>query len=408
MNRHIIFYIIAILFVLTQTIPPVNIIMPFNPSVEFAVFDVITLLLFSNLLLKKSVIAMFLYGLIMFLYYLAGNAFFDTIATVIVPFLVMLSGLLLIEYTLAYDNKNYVFTRIIIMVVIFSNIIMTIISIPQVFLIPNIIRPSSQDLIYGEEEYYWIIKYATCHGLTFFFAPLMFLCRKTYHNNKWLCLFWFLVSALLLYIVFLSNATTPLLISIVMIVFGLVFKGEKITNKTVWAIILVGIVFLFVSQPKVTVPIINTAQQLMNPASRNYTKMDEIRDAVIYGDSDGDLGARQDLYATSTDLFIESPLTGTYSPERISHHSWIIDRLACFGIILFIPIFLIFYFHIKSTYKRFTHTKLIYSISFLGFIIMLILKNEFGAGTWLYGFAFLPVLCRYIDYVIDNKLIIKK
>lgn len=406
MAKHSIYHIITIWFLLTQTLSPFNILFPFNPSVHYAVFDVATIILFPDLLTRRSILALVVYTIVAYFFHLSGNAFFDTIATVVVPFLMMLSGLLIAEYALKYDRK-YQFTRIVIYVVVIANLFMIMISIPQVMVTPNIIRPSVQEFVFGVREQYWIIKYSTCHGLAYLFAPLIFLCRRSFRKNKVFFLFWVLVSLFLFFIVFLSNATMPLLISMLMIVLGLIYNNERFTTKSIRGLIITVLLSVFLFQPSVSIPIINTMQSMMDKNSNNYRKMEEMKYSIIHEDSEGDMERREELYNTSTKLFIESPITGTSTPQLISRHSWFVDRLACFGLLCFIPVIFLFVFHIKDTYRQFRHTKVVYSIGVIGFLLMLFMKNEFGAGSWLYGFALLPLLCRYIDYSIEQKFIKK-
>ncbi len=66
---------------------------------------------------------------------------------------------------------------------------------------------------------------------------------------------------------------------------------------------------------------------------------------------------------------------------------------------------MIFVFNIKGVYHKLHHTKVTYMMGIAGFLFLLYMKNEFGTGTWLYGFTILPLLCRYIDREID---VIKK
>jgi len=141
----------------------------------------------------------------------------------------------------------------------------------------------------------------------------------------------------------------------------------------------------------------------MDPSGASYYRIEDIKNSIVYGDVDGDLGTRQNLYSSSFDLFLSSPLWGTSSPHFVSRHTWIIDRLAVFGLLFIIPLVLVFVSIFKSVYPTLRHTKVIYICCFSCLVLMLFLKNDFGQGTWLYGFGYLPLLCRYIDYVDDNN-----
>lgn len=347
---------------------------------------------------------LYVYIGIAFLFFLGGNDYYGQIGRVTNPLLDMGAGLLLAEYVLRYD-VDYKYTRRIVFVVIVSNVVMSIITIPQVYVFPNIIRIASKD--YAADKISialnWLISYQTCHGLPFLFAPLIFLCRSFLKVNKKLFWFWSISTIILFYIVYLSNATTALLVSTLVIIVGFFSRSEKFSQRSILSLCLFGLLFIILSSPTVLAPILDFIQGNMDESWSNYHKVDELRQNVLYGNTEGDLEARGILYKTSFELFVESPIIGTARPQDISHHSWFLDNLACFGIFLIIPVIMVLVSNIKAIYKNLIHSKVVYAYGVTAWILLIVLKNEFGQGTWLYGFAFLPFLCRYIDYIIDYK-----
>lgn len=402
--RNLVFYTVTIWLVLTQTLPPINLIFPFGDTIKFVSFAAITLVLYPSLFTNRSVVALSVYAVMIFVYHLMGNAFFDTINTVVTVIPVMLSGLLIAEYAFKYD-KTYKFSKIIIITVLLSNVIMCVLSIPQILAYPNIIRTSSrEDATFALTTLlYWIIQYSTIHGLPMLFAPLVAFCRKTFRKNKALSLILLSIILLLFYVVFKSNAATALLMSAMMIVVGFFFNNDRFDKNTISRLAIIGVLGLILMQPVVIGPILDSVQSVMDPSGASYYRIDDIKNSIVYGDSDGDLDTRQDLYASSFNLFIESPLWGTSKPELVSRHTWIMDRLALFGLLFIVPLVLVFVYHFKASYSRMIHAKVIYTCGFVCLLLMLSLKNEFGQGTWLYGFAYLPLLCRCYDSVIDDK-----
>ena len=401
MFKHWVILIVTIWLVLTQTFPPINLVLSFGDTIKFVVFVVIALILFPSLLTKRSVVALFIYTAIAFIYHLSGNAFFDTINSIVTVIPVMLSGLLIAEYALKYD-KTYMYSRIIIITVILCNVIMCLLSIPQIMQDPNIVRTSSREGYIDLSMFYWIIQYNTVHGLPILFAPLTFICRRTFFKDKRLFYPLLLVILLLFYVVFKSNAATAFFISAIMVVVGFLFNNENINKKLIVRLSAVGLLALLVMQPFVMEPILSTIQTYMDPSGATYYRIEDIKTSIVYGDVDGDLGARQDLYSSSFNLFLTSPVWGTSTPELVSRHTWVIDRLAIFGLLFIIPLVFVFVNIYKSVYPTLRHTKVIYICGFFCLVMMLCVKNDFGQGTWLYGFGYLPLLCRCIDYV-DEK-----
>ena len=405
MSKHVVYKIVTIWYILMLTIPPLNLVMPFKGLIQSALFCGVALLLFPNLLGKKSIITLLIYTVMTFVYYIIGHASFKTINNVVVPFLLMLSALLMIEYAFKYDS-DFKYTRSAIFTLLLGNVLMCLISIPQLIVNPIIIRMSTTIDASNAEEvetYSWVMSYATVHGLPLLFAPLVFLSRKKEQKNglRFLLL---TIMTLFLATIVLANATTPLILSVVVILVAFYFKAETFTKKSFLRIIVGVVIAIIILQPPIIIPIIELAQRALPVGNVSYERLEQIKETIIYGETEGDLDARQTLYQSSSKLFLESPFWGTSTPEKIGNHSWIRDKLACFGIIFIIPLVCFFVATIKSTYKRLKHSKATYTIGIVSFIFLLYMKAAFGVGSWLYGFAFLPLLCRYIDYYVQTNV----
>ena len=103
MNKHRLFRVVSIIFLLTQTFPPINILIPISESLKLALFMGVTLILFPNVLLRGSMIALLVYTLETFVYFISGNVFYDSISNVITSYLMMGSALVLTDYVFTYD-----------------------------------------------------------------------------------------------------------------------------------------------------------------------------------------------------------------------------------------------------------------------------------------------------------------
>ena len=401
--KHILYKYITVAFLIFQLFPPIWLYIPINESSVLAIFVVITIVLFPDLLGSKSMIFLLMYTLITFIKFLNGNAFFTPINNVVVPFLNVSSALLIATYAFKYPNISYIKTTIITTFVLLT--IMTIISIPQLIVYPNIIRGASVSAARFDNVivYYWVIGYGTIHGLVAIFAPLVFLLKKTFRKNKWTFLLWGIETVLLFYIVFAANATMALLISTLAIIAGLIINFTNFTLNNVTKLVLFGVICLLLFNKTTIYSLLDIMQPHFSESSSNYVKITEMKDYLTYGYTYGDLGARESLYKRSSSLFWESPFLGTTKPEQISLHSYILDRLAALGIILFIPLFLTFVSHIKFVYKNLNQTKVIYVISCCCYLLMLFLKNDFGTGTFLFAFSILPILCLYIENILFKQ-----
>ena len=370
-----------------------------------ALFVGATLLLFPKLFTKRSVIALFVYGLLSFIFFLLENAFFSSFSVVIVPFLCMLSGLLIAEYAIQYD-KNYDYTKMVILLVLGCDVLMSLITIPKLWERPDLIYGMNinSEMSTADRSYYsFVISYQTIHGLSLLIAPLVFLCKKELRLNFNSFVIFTLITIVLLYIVIVSNGTTALLVSLLMATIALFINVEKFNKKNIKRLIFIGALGFLLIQPSVLSPVLSFIQGTMDSSSGNAAKIGSIQDKLLFGESTGDLSIREDLYSNSANLFLESPIWGTSTPQLIGLHSFILDRLALYGIIFIIPLVFVFFYNYNNMYKSLRHTKVIYVFSIMGMIFMLYMKNDFEQGTWLYGFAYLPLLCRYIDYITDKQ-----
>ena len=364
----------------------------------------VTLILFPNVLLRGSMIALLVYTLETFVYFISGNVFYDSISNVITSYLMMGSALVLTDYVFTYD-KDYSFTKQTLFTSISSLVAISIISIPILRVNPDIIRSVYSIHSLGDNEVTsvssWLIGWNSVTGMTCIISTLVFLCKKIYSRNKKMFYFWVGSTTILYYIVFQSNIATPFVVCTIMVVIGLLFGDETFNRTNKAKIAIVGLLSALLMTPAILLPVLSFFQRFM-PFGATYKRIDEIKDTLVFGEAsaDSDLGGRNELYSNSWDLFLESPFVGTFTPERIGYHSYFIDRLACHGLLFIIPLVIIFVVHFKYVYKRLNHTKVTYTFGFFALLFMLFIKSE---SFWLFGFFLLPNLCRYIDGIMDNK-----
>ena len=408
MKKQTLAFLLTLMFLVLLTCPPISSLFHIGGAVKLAIYVFGMLVLYPTLILKKTMAAILLYGLTTFIFYVLGNGFFNKIEIVIVPILGMMGGMLICEYAFTYDAKGN-FTKMVVITAVVSNVIMALITIPQLHIHHNLIRNYkdiiSDEVAYGLIPTYWVTSYSTLHGITCLFAPMVFLCRK-FLNNKKMKQFYFWSGAIvvLLLLLFQANAAIPLIMTIILTGAGLLFHFEHFTSDNIKKVYFVGILALILLNPTVLVALIDLIQRMLPMGGASYVRFEEMKDVIIYGEADGDLKTRMEHYRQSVALFCDSPLWGTSQPELISHHTWILDRLACFGLLFFFPLVHLFATHIRRVYKSLDHTKVTYFFGVSGYLLMLLLKNDFGIGTWLYAFGILPVICRYIDMTIDKQL----
>ena len=161
-----IFKFITVIFLVTQLFLPVWLYIPLGGALVLASYVGLTMVLFPSLIRTKSVLFLSIYTLITFLFFITGSKFYNSINSVVIPFLTVMSSLLIVNYGIKYKDISFVKT------VIYSTFLLlitiTIISLPFVYRFPNIIRGASIYAASTENitEFYWVIGYGVIHGLT--------------------------------------------------------------------------------------------------------------------------------------------------------------------------------------------------------------------------------------------------
>lgn len=408
MKKQTLAFLLTLLFLIFLTFPPISSLLYIGGAVRLAIYVFGMLVLYPTLILKKSMVAILIFGLTMFIFHVLGNGFFDRIEIVIVPILGMMCGMLICEYAFTYDTKGN-FTKMVVITAVVLNVIMALITIPQLHIHHNLIRNYkdiiSDEVAYGLIPTYWVTSYSTLHGITCLFAPMVFLCRRFFKKKKMKQFYFWLGAIVVLMLLLLqANAAIPLIMAFLLTGISLLFNFEHFTSDNIKKVYFVGLIALILLNPTILVTLIDTIQKLLPTGGASYIRFEEMKDVIVYGEADGDLKTRIEHYRQSLALFFESPLWGTAHPELISQHTWFLDRLACFGVLFAWPMFYLFATHIKRVYRSLNHAQVTFFFGAFGYLLLLLLKNDFGIGTWLYAFGILPVMCRYIDIAIDEQL----
>jgi len=110
---------------------------------------------------------------------------------------------------------------------------------------------------------------------------------------------------------------------------------------------------------------------------------------------EGSIEGRSSLTALTLSVFYNNLFIG--DPHGyIGGHNYFIDRLALYGIIGVVPFFLMIFSLYKMTIRYLPSNKHgIFTLIFLGFISLGLLKNMPGIDYWLFMFCFYPFILKY-------------
>ena len=106
--RHILFKVITLIFLITQLFPPVWLYIPVGGALVLAGYVGLSVVLFPNLLKSKTILFLSIYTLITFFLFVTGNKFFNSINSVVIPFLAVMSSLLIVNYGIKYKDISFV------------------------------------------------------------------------------------------------------------------------------------------------------------------------------------------------------------------------------------------------------------------------------------------------------------
>lgn len=235
--------------------------------------------------------------------------------------------------------------------------------------------------------------YLLPHAIPMLIAPLCMYARYPERTgiNKYII---YLCILLIVYFEWIAQSTTALLFVIFSIIacYSITSDDAK-TNKTRLFILLVALIIL--SNDFVMLSLIDNIKSI---APESYhLKLNDLQASILGENNSSHFYGRMDLYSISLDTFFRNPIWGYSGNDLpIGGHSAMIDYLAVYGLIGFIPWICIIIFQIKSVWYQIDNKyRLFYAISCICFLGMLILKNMSVPIVWTTFLVFVPVFMIY-------------
>ena len=122
------------------------------------------------------------------------------------------------------------------------------------------------------------------------------------------------------------------------------------------------------------------------------------------GQTSGEVLGRYELYQISMDSFRENVLFGR-SDAYIGGHSFILDRLACYGLIGVFLFIYSSYFTIKRAYIWISYPyRWYYLLCVIALLAFALIKNMAGMDYWLYILVYIPCLFKAFEIKQINSL----
>lgn len=259
---------------------------------------------------------------------------------------------------------------------------------------PNAIRArATMEYIGGEEFLYATPDYAMVYGLALIFP--VFLQKIKNSEQRIDKIIYLIYAALSFYVILVSQFATALIIAIVgtLIFFMLGMAG----NKRVVILLVLAFLLFYVHITKMDVEFLT---MLANSVDGTWAeKLQDMADSLSGSALSGSLSTRNDLYQTSLDTFLESPLLGimAYSNGKLGGHATAIDILGLSGLIGFIPFALTYVYNFKRVCRtcNFPKNKAAIIACNIEFIILVFTKNIITSLSLFFAFfVLMPLILK--------------
>lgn len=363
--------------------------------IGMAVCMLFATIVYPNILLKRPIVLLLVYTFIMFLKTFTGNTFF-TFNFLVSEFLYFFVPCAVFIILTIYDKFTNIYIWVFVVV-----LLITFIGTYMIYKIdPDILRLIGDEDFYEDSTYNKMLfyrrggmSYWLGHALPVFIPPLVFVLKSNSHSRLFR-----LASGILILIIFamvyMSTATTALLLMIGLLVISFLWKGTSFFSN-------IGS-FLFM----ITVGLIIGSGLLKELLStwQSFTTSSTYSDKIVdinnflSGANSGQIQGRSNLYLISWNTFFENILFGANDANLAGRHAFFVDRGAMMGIVGLIPLFGFIEYFMKYVLRLLSRRIRPYYIMGMSyFIVMGFLKNLGTPEFFLSIFFYFPVLCLFFD-----------
>jgi uncharacterized protein YxeA len=366
---------------------------------------VLITLLYPKVYLEKSIIWLLLYSLVLIFNFLSGDEVYVLGFTLTEITFYFIPASLFLIYMRNNDIKN---VRTITLVSMLIIIITSIFTFKNAIDNPGIVRSvvgaqATEDYTHIIEQYRkGIASYGMPHAFPFIVPPFIYVLKNKDFSFK-LRIFALLMVIIGGLMVFYTESTGALVILLFSIIMSLIIT-ESSLKKNIIRLVLLGVVALLFLNTQTLISVLDFFGAETETMAY-YGKIEDAMTMLETGKSVGQIATRQELHNMSLTAFLNHPLLGTNKGSDIGGHAYFMDRAGLLGLVGFIPLFLFFYYQIKTTYKNLSDSiRMYYLIGVVACIILGFQKNMAGFEYWLYLFFLLPALCLLIGSKLNESL----
>lgn len=398
-----IFYIIYLFVPLLGNFTPIN-------STNASIFTAVSLFVMYSNLIKNKIF-------VWYAVYIVVLAFFVMIGHTITIGLGSMSDSrkLLIEtgftlptimiFLILREYNELKLYKIVAYTALAANIFSFLYCIPLIAVIPDILRAS---VTIGMEEMsnIGIPSYPALHSYVIFISALIYSIRVSHGKIKLLYLGCFL---LYLYIIYNASITTNLVITLVILIFSLIYKSN--IQKAILTTFLFSFFILGLHFSGAIESIFDSAIEF-SEGTYSQGKIKGFKDMYM-GKDDNIVDYRGRLHTISIMSFLQSPIWGkndvhkevresssvTKENSVIGYHSSLLDRFGGMGLLGGLPFVMVFWLIYKDWKKRIPKgdSQYFYLFGFIAALILLYEKAVFGQEGWFSLCIYLPCMIMAVS-----------
>lgn len=329
-----------------------------------------------------------------------GNYFKDPIS-VLTEFLFLCVPSAIICFFYKYRNEKY--NHFLVIITLLFIIFVTVASFVFDHYYPYVIRNNFSSLVIGVRaplailERYGLSDYSLPHAIPVLIPVLAYHMRKKGNRLRQYLLYGGLI-VLCNGLAYVSAATTPFLLALVITILSLMIRVGN-TRNNILLLIIFGVSMVFLNSDDLVLSVIHIVDDVFGQSRLLHIRLMEIETSIIYGQGEGDLGSRSALYMKSIDVFFDNILIG--GDGKLGGHSALLDHLGTLGLLGFIPYCAFIISEIKYIVNIIPfERRIFYFVSVIAAISMLAIKSMNNWQMWCFLLVIAPLILT--DYRMDT------
>ena len=242
--------------------------------------------------------------------------------------------------------------------------------------------------------------YPLMHAYTMVVAALLYGIKVTGGKIRMLFL---AMTVLIAFVIFRTYVTTSLILLVFLLLAVLAYKEGSPLRTFFVSGIIAFLGFYFVSSGLMKSFITSVEPVFYDTAVEQ--KVEDLKVGLSVGDYEGEsFSARENYHEISRQSFYENVFIGNVENDIHSQiaggHSAVLDRLAGFGLLGFIPFFMIFFASYKEIYRMLVteRSKFYLLLGAAVSLTFLYMKGLFGYEGWLMTMVVMPSSIIYLHY----------